>query len=147
MNDHGDKQTAFEMCVVVPRRIVKKEDKKYDCIEVLIKELKNVGFIIDRAVGLTDEFIKVFFFFIILHWSPLFFSKSSILFRTILRFHKFAISICTAFNYIFLMPIVSLLLMAFFFFINRNERIIHAFLFLLSFLVWVFFFPGVWVVG
>lgn len=63
MNDHGDKQTAFEMCVVVPRSIVKKEDKKYDCIEVLIKELKNVGFIIDRAVGLTDEFIKVFFFF------------------------------------------------------------------------------------
>ncbi|XP_037495449.1 anoctamin-like protein At1g73020 isoform X1 [Jatropha curcas] len=59
MNDHAEEQAVYEMCVVVPRRSMKEEDEDCDCVEVLVKELKNVGFIIDRALGLTDEFIKL----------------------------------------------------------------------------------------
>ncbi|EEF46308.1 anoctamin-like protein At1g73020 [Ricinus communis] len=59
MNDHGEDKIAFEMCVVVPRRDARKEDEHCDCVEVLVKELKKVGFIVDRALGLTDEFIKL----------------------------------------------------------------------------------------
>ncbi|CAK7356812.1 unnamed protein product [Dovyalis caffra] len=64
MNVHGEEeeQTAFEICVVVPRRNVKEEeDETCDCVEFLVEELRNVGFIVEEVLGLTDEFIKVSF--------------------------------------------------------------------------------------
>ncbi|MBA0840437.1 hypothetical protein Goarm_003019, partial [Gossypium armourianum] len=34
-------------------------NKGYDCVEVLVNEFRNVGLIVERVLGLSDEFIKV----------------------------------------------------------------------------------------
>ncbi|KAJ8774096.1 hypothetical protein K2173_009527 [Erythroxylum novogranatense] len=59
MNADKEEQPAFEICLVVPKRTVKEEDESCDCIEVLEKELRNSGFMIERAVGISDDFIKL----------------------------------------------------------------------------------------
>ncbi|XP_065869000.1 anoctamin-like protein At1g73020 isoform X2 [Euphorbia lathyris] len=59
MSDYRQEKYGFEICVVVPRRNGKKENRYFDCVDVLVKELKHVGFIVDRAMGLTAEFIKL----------------------------------------------------------------------------------------
>jgi anoctamin-10 len=53
MNSYGEEeaQTTFEICVVVSRRNVKEEDETCDCVEFLVKELRNVGFIVERVHG------------------------------------------------------------------------------------------------
>ncbi|KAG6736439.1 hypothetical protein POTOM_060786 [Populus tomentosa] len=49
MNGHGEEeqQTTFEIYVVVAKRNVEEEDENCDCIEFLMKELRNVGFIVE----------------------------------------------------------------------------------------------------
>ncbi|CAK9184495.1 unnamed protein product [Ilex paraguariensis] len=60
MNGHGgEEQTAFEIGFVVPKKAVEQEDEKYDCVEVLVDEFRKAGLIVDRVVGLNDEFIKL----------------------------------------------------------------------------------------
>ncbi|KAJ4823684.1 hypothetical protein Tsubulata_027685 [Turnera subulata] len=59
MNCHGEEHTAFEMCVVVPKRFVKEDDGTSNCVEVLIKESRSAGLIVESVLGFTDEFIKL----------------------------------------------------------------------------------------
>jgi anoctamin-10 len=49
MNSHGEEeqQIAFEIYVVVAKRNVEEEDENCDCIEFLMKELRNVGVIVE----------------------------------------------------------------------------------------------------
>lgn len=49
MNGHGEEeqQIAFEIYVVVAMRNVEEEDENCDCIEFLMKELRNVGLIVE----------------------------------------------------------------------------------------------------
>uniref|UniRef100_A0A1S3ZGM4 Anoctamin-like protein At1g73020 n=1 Tax=Nicotiana tabacum TaxID=4097 RepID=A0A1S3ZGM4_TOBAC len=52
MNGNGvEEETAFEIGVVVP--------KSSDCIEVLVEEFRKAGLIVDRVVGLQNEFIRL----------------------------------------------------------------------------------------
>ncbi|KAK8594941.1 hypothetical protein V6N13_015851 [Hibiscus sabdariffa] len=50
---------VYEIAVVVPRRNLKLENEGYDCVEVLVNEFRNVGFVVERVFGLHDEFIKL----------------------------------------------------------------------------------------
>lgn len=59
----GEEQTAFEIAVVVPKTILKEKDDNFDCVEVLVKELKDVGFIVECVPGITNDFIKVMSFY------------------------------------------------------------------------------------
>lgn len=54
-----EEQTGFEISVVVPKRLGRLGDEKYDCVEVLVKEFQKVGLIVDRVLGMQYEFIKV----------------------------------------------------------------------------------------
>lgn len=54
-----EEQTAFEIGVVVPKRVVKPGDECYNCVEVLVNEFNKVGLIVDRVIGMQYEFIKV----------------------------------------------------------------------------------------
>nr|GMC74834.1 anoctamin-like protein At1g73020 [Ipomoea batatas] len=57
MNAHGgDKESVFEIAVVVPK---KHEDQRFECVEVLVHEFHKVGFLVDRVVGLQNEYIKL----------------------------------------------------------------------------------------
>lgn len=47
--------------MVVPKRV--REEEEGDCVEVLVTELKKRGMVVDRVVGLADEFLKVGPFF------------------------------------------------------------------------------------
>lgn len=58
MNVVEEEESAFEIGVVVPKRNVKAEEEDY-CVEVLVNEFKNVGFIVERVPGVVDDFIKV----------------------------------------------------------------------------------------
>ncbi|KAK2983843.1 hypothetical protein RJ640_008519 [Escallonia rubra] len=61
MEKHGEEgQTAFEIGVVVPKRVQEQEEgEDNDCLEVLVNEFKKAGLIVDTVVGLHDEFIKL----------------------------------------------------------------------------------------
>ncbi|KAK3009325.1 hypothetical protein RJ639_014466 [Escallonia herrerae] len=61
MEEHGEEeQTAFEIGVVVPKRVQEQEEgEDNDCLEVLVNEFKKAGLIVDTVVGLHDEFIKL----------------------------------------------------------------------------------------
>ncbi|RAL43896.1 hypothetical protein DM860_014397 [Cuscuta australis] len=52
----GDKRCAFEIGVVVPK---KHEDESNECVEVLIDEFEKAGLLVDRVVGIQNEYIKV----------------------------------------------------------------------------------------
>lgn len=58
-NNLEEEQTGFEISVVVPKRLGRLGDEKYDCVEVLVKEFQKVGLIVDRVLGMQYEFIKV----------------------------------------------------------------------------------------
>ncbi|XP_050379937.1 anoctamin-like protein At1g73020 isoform X2 [Argentina anserina] len=53
-----EEQSGFEIGIVVPKRTVKDGDGD-DCVEVLLNEFKNVGFIVERVSGVVDDFIKL----------------------------------------------------------------------------------------
>ncbi|KAI3979524.1 hypothetical protein MKX01_001716 [Papaver californicum] len=61
MNGHGDEQTGFEIGIVIPKKNLKEErvDDDEDCADVLVSEMKKVGLIVERVVGVAEEFIKV----------------------------------------------------------------------------------------
>ncbi|KAI3951207.1 hypothetical protein MKW92_052935, partial [Papaver armeniacum] len=60
MNGHGEEQTGFEIGIVVSKKNLKEErvDYEEDCVDVLVSEMKKVGLIVERVVGLAEEFIK-----------------------------------------------------------------------------------------
>ena len=59
MNGQEEEQTAFEIGVVVPKRALKESDESADCVEVLVRKFKEAGLIVERVIGIADEFIKV----------------------------------------------------------------------------------------
>lgn len=66
MNENEEKQvTSFEIGVVVSKRDDKRGD---DCVEVLVEEFKKVGFVVERVLGLYEEFIKVMCF-VVMHFN------------------------------------------------------------------------------
>ncbi|CAN1217970.1 Anoctamin-like protein At1g73020 [Linum perenne] len=58
-DEGGEEHAGFEIGLVVRKRILKQEDDNLDCIEVLLKELRHVGFIVETVLGFTDGFIKL----------------------------------------------------------------------------------------
>ncbi|KAK7294304.1 hypothetical protein RJT34_17191 [Clitoria ternatea] len=52
-------ELAFEFGVVIPRRVVQEKDAFSDMALVLVKEFEKVGFVVERVVGIADEFIKL----------------------------------------------------------------------------------------
>lgn len=60
---------AFEIGVVVPKSSGnnKDEDETIDCVEVLVDEFRKAGLIVDRVVGLQNEFIRVRYDFLLLN--------------------------------------------------------------------------------
>lgn len=55
-----EEEIVFEICVVVPKKIEKQgDDSSLDCVEVLVDEFKRRGLIVERVVGLQNEFIKL----------------------------------------------------------------------------------------
>ncbi|OMO66385.1 anoctamin-7-like protein [Corchorus olitorius] len=54
-----EEEIVYEVAVVVPKRNLKEENEEYDCVEVLVNEFRNVGLVVDRVLGLSDEFIKL----------------------------------------------------------------------------------------
>lgn len=58
MNEQGEERTAFEIAVVVPKR-VGKEDERRDCVDVLLTEFRKAGLTVETVGGLSDDFIKV----------------------------------------------------------------------------------------
>lgn len=65
MNGNGaEEETAFEIGVVLPKssgNYKHGDNKSSDCIEVLVEEFRKAGLIVDRVVGLQNEFIRVRF--------------------------------------------------------------------------------------
>ncbi|GFY97137.1 hypothetical protein Acr_11g0014430 [Actinidia rufa] len=60
MNGHGEEgQSAFEIGVVVPRRVLKEGGESDDCVEVLVDEFRKAGLIVDRVLGFQEEFLKL----------------------------------------------------------------------------------------
>ena len=62
MKGHGEEQhtTAYEIGVVIPKKnIAKQRNAECDCVEVLVNEFEEAGFIVNRVFGLHDQFIKV----------------------------------------------------------------------------------------
>ena len=57
-----EEQPAFEIGVVVPKKNVKAEDSSSDCVEVLVHQFRKLGFLVERVIGVADEFIKVLLF-------------------------------------------------------------------------------------
>ncbi|KAG6516785.1 hypothetical protein ZIOFF_027265 [Zingiber officinale] len=57
--DGGGEETGFEVAIVVPKNCGKERD---DCVEFLVWELKTAGLIVERVRGISDEFIKAYFF-------------------------------------------------------------------------------------
>lgn len=53
-----EEEPVFEIGIVVPKR-VEKGGNGDDCIEVLSVELKKMGLIVDRVVGVQNEFLRV----------------------------------------------------------------------------------------
>lgn len=58
MNENGE-ETGYEIGVVVPKRSLNEGYKGCDCVELLVSEFRKAGLIVERANGLSDEFIKV----------------------------------------------------------------------------------------
>lgn len=60
MVEREEEQPAFEIAVVVPKRSnVKEEDESSECVEVLVHDFQNVGLLVERVLGVADQFIKV----------------------------------------------------------------------------------------
>lgn len=59
MNENGNEEPVFEIGVVIPRRAVREKDESCDCACVLVREFENVSFVVERVIGIADEFIKL----------------------------------------------------------------------------------------
>lgn len=58
-NGHEKEELIFEIAVVIPKRIVQEKDEGHDCVDVLVEEFTKVGLIVEKVLGVGDEFIKV----------------------------------------------------------------------------------------
>ncbi|KAF8089371.1 hypothetical protein N665_0508s0018 [Sinapis alba] len=56
---NGEERLVHEVAMVVPKRTREEEEEEGDCVEVLVTELKKRGMVVDRVVGLADEFLKI----------------------------------------------------------------------------------------
>lgn len=65
---NGDERVVHELAMVVPKRIRQEEG---NCVEVLVTELKKRGMVVDRVVGLADEFLKVGLFYFSIFICPI----------------------------------------------------------------------------
>lgn len=54
-----EEQPAFEIGLVIPKRDEKKEIDNEDCVDVLAAEFRKMGLIVERVVGLQNEFLKL----------------------------------------------------------------------------------------
>ncbi|XVE88756.1 hypothetical protein DITRI_Ditri19aG0094400 [Diplodiscus trichospermus] len=59
MGGVGEDEIVYEIAVVVPKRNLKEVNEEYDCVEILVNEFRNVGLVVERVLGLSDEFIKL----------------------------------------------------------------------------------------
>ncbi|XP_031385503.1 anoctamin-like protein At1g73020 isoform X2 [Punica granatum] len=65
MNGHKEEEHDFEIGLAVPKRKVHEGegggggDGGESCVEFLVDEFKKVGFIVERVIGVSDEFIKL----------------------------------------------------------------------------------------
>lgn len=55
----GGDEAVFEIGVVVSKGWEMEENDEFNCIEVLVNEFKKMGLIVDREVGLQNEYIKL----------------------------------------------------------------------------------------
>lgn len=88
---------AYEVALVVPSRVVKEvdvdaTDGTFDCVELLVDQLKRVGLVVQRDQGASYDFIKVSFTLPLLA-SPL---------KNMLSMHFF---LCILFSILFPLPI------------------------------------------
>lgn len=60
-NEREEQGCVFEIAVVVPKWGENKGDEREEanCVDVLVDELRRKGLIVQRVVGLQNEFIKV----------------------------------------------------------------------------------------
>lgn len=60
-NERDEEGCVFEIAVVVPKLGESKGDERDEahCVDVLVDELRAKGLIVERVVGLQNEFIKV----------------------------------------------------------------------------------------
>ncbi|KAG6425872.1 hypothetical protein SASPL_110078 [Salvia splendens] len=60
-NDREQEGCVFEIALVVPRWGENREDEREGahCVDILVDELRRKGFIVERDVGLQNEFIKL----------------------------------------------------------------------------------------
>lgn len=58
----GEEGCVFEIAVVVPKLGENKGDESddSDCVGVLVDQLRKRGLVIERVLGLQNEFIKVY---------------------------------------------------------------------------------------
>ncbi|CAN1217973.1 Anoctamin-like protein At1g73020 [Linum perenne] len=54
-DEGGEEHAGFEIGLVVRKRILKQEDDNLDCIEVLLKELRHVGFIVETLAASLER--------------------------------------------------------------------------------------------
>lgn len=56
-----EEKPVFEIGIVLPKRVEKGDNGNGDgdCVEVLAVELKKMGLMVDRVVGLQNEFLRV----------------------------------------------------------------------------------------
>lgn len=64
-----EERVVHEVAMVVPKRVLEEEG---DCVEVLVTELQKKGMVVDRVVGLADEFLKVGPFFFLHLFCPIY---------------------------------------------------------------------------
>ncbi|CAI9766121.1 unnamed protein product [Fraxinus pennsylvanica] len=55
-----EEEIVFEICVVVPKKSEEQgDDSSLDCVEVLVDEFVKRGLIVERVIGLQNEFVKL----------------------------------------------------------------------------------------
>ncbi|KAK4774261.1 hypothetical protein SAY86_009196 [Trapa natans] len=59
MNEHKEEEHDFEIALTVPKRKSQEGVGDESCVEFLVNELLKIGLIVERVVGVTDEFIKL----------------------------------------------------------------------------------------
>lgn len=54
-----EEKPVFEIGIAFSKRVGKGDNENSDCIDVLSDELKKMGLIVERILGLQNEFLKV----------------------------------------------------------------------------------------
>lgn len=60
MNEHEEEQPVFEIALAFSNRAGKERDEDwYSAVEFLVDELKKAGLVVERVLGLNNEFVKL----------------------------------------------------------------------------------------